>query len=187
MVFHDPTEVGNCEGYAFEEVGFAFKIAPIAIGAHGLHDSDHDIAPKMVVPGGFVERGGLERGWSGVGAAQQFVKIILEEFGAGWLRDVALGAVEERGGIVLGRASPPALIVNVVECPVVDHDVAGLEVTVYKEGCVGLEEEVDEVVEIVFEPFFVEGDVCEFEEIVFEVVEFPKHCPAVEFGAGECH
>ena len=97
MVFDEASQVVVCEGYALDEVGLAFEEAAIAVGAEGLEDAQEDIVPEMVHEMGVA----VER------------DIVLQQLVAQGLGQVALGAEEERGDIVLCGAASSALVVDV--------------------------------------------------------------------------
>jgi hypothetical protein len=53
------------------------------------------------------------------------------------------------------------------------HDIATLEIAVEEVTTIGLQKEICEGIEVVFEELLVEGSVSEFEEVIFEIVEVP--------------
>ena len=67
------------------------------------------------------------------------------------------------------------LVVDIVEFTVMEHYVAGLEVTIKEIGAVGLQQIVYKTLEIIFEELLVERYVGEFEVVVLEIGEIPRH------------
>lgn len=99
MVFDEVAQVVVRQGDALDEVGLALEEAAIAVGAESLEYAQEDVVPEVV----HEMRVAVER------------DIVLQELVAQGLGEVALGAVEERGDVVLCGAAPPALVVDVVE------------------------------------------------------------------------
>ena len=97
MVFDEVAQVVVREGYALDEVGFALEEAAVAVGAEGLEYAQEDVVPEMV----HEVRVAVER------------DIVLQQLVAYGLGEVALGAEEERRHVVLCRAAPSALVVDV--------------------------------------------------------------------------
>jgi hypothetical protein len=67
---------------------------------------------------------------------------------------------------------------------VAEHDVAGLEVAVEKIIPRRAEKKIGETIEIVFKRMLVEGDTCQAEKIIFEIVEIPSDGLPIETGDG---
>ena len=99
MVFDEASQVVVRQGDALDEVGFALEEAAVAVGAEGLEYAQEDVVPEMVHEMRVAVEGDVE----------------LQQLVAYGLGEVALGAEEERGDIVLRRAAPSALVVDVVE------------------------------------------------------------------------
>ena len=100
VVFYEVAQVVVREGDALDEVGFAFEDAAVAVGAEGLEYAQEDVVPEMV-----------HEVWVAVEG-----DVVLQEVVAYGLGEVALGAEEQRRHVVLRRAAPAALVVDVVEC-----------------------------------------------------------------------
>ena len=99
IIFKDFAQVAHSQRYTLDEVGLALVEAAIAVGAEGLEDADEDVVPEVV----YEVRVTVE------------CDIVLQEFVSDGLRQVALGAVEERGNVILRGSAPPTLVINIIE------------------------------------------------------------------------
>lgn len=99
VVVNEATEIVERQRYAFEEVGFALVEAAVAVGTEGLEYAHEDVMPEAL----HEVRVAVER------------DVVLQQLVAEGLGEVALGAVEERGDVVLCGAESAALVVDVVE------------------------------------------------------------------------
>ena len=181
MSFDNISQIVDGQRYATEKVFFSFKIASVAIGSHGLHDSNEDIAPEVVKEFVFADGTFL----------REAVEVVDQKFLTDGFGNIAFGTIEQRGNIILSGSSPTPLEIDVIGGSVFEHDVARLEVAVEKEIAVGRKQEFDKAVEVPFQQFFVELYVFEFKEIVFEIIEIPLYRLGIKghtgIGIGEIH
>ena len=104
VVFCEAAEVGTGQRDALEEIGFTLVEATVAVGTKGLQYAHKEIAPKIVEPL-----------LAGSAFDVSDVEVVVEQLGTYWLGEVAFGAVEQRGHIVLCGTAPATLIVDIVE------------------------------------------------------------------------
>ena len=173
MVLEEAAEVVEGEGYGLDKVILALEEAAIAIGAEGLEDTHEDVAPEVSEPTLTL-----------LAFQSADIEIMVEQLHPYDLGEVALGAVEQRGDVVLRGTTPSSLIIYIIQRTILHHDVPALEVAIEEIVAVGLEEELGEGVEIVFQELLVKGDVLELEVVVLEVVEIPEDGLTVEVAAG---
>ena len=112
------------------------------------------------------------------------VEIPREELVPDCLGEVGLRVVEERRHVVLGGLRGGPLIVDEPRFFVAHHDVPRLEIPIQEEVTRRLEQELGENVEIALQPRFVERNLGELEEVVFEVVQVPEDRLLIEGGPG---
>src|SRR5690348_8757978 len=135
----------------------ALEKTTVAVGAERLHDTNVNVG-VVVAQEGFAIDG------DEVGERTKIiVKEVLAEFG----RQISFGVEEQRSDIVLQSAFAAALVVHEIGLAVTQHDIARLEITIEKEIARGLEEEIGEAAEVVFESVFVERNPGQTEKIVF--------------------
>src|SRR6266478_686641 len=121
-VVKQPAQVFQGVGDALQKVGFAFVKTAKAIGAQGLHDANVNVGIKVLKESSAVE---LDEAGKPV---EVMTKELLAEFGG----QVGLGIVQKRSDVVSQGAFAAALIVDKKGIAVLQHDVAGLEVSVEK-------------------------------------------------------
>ena len=167
-------EVADAMGDAGEEVGLAFVQAAVPVGAQRLHHTDQGVT-VIVREERLPAKGGMLAGRRDV---------VFQEFVPDLPRDVGPGILQERRHVVLKRALPPALVVDVMGASLMPHDVAGLEVAVQEEMGIRFQKERREPLEIVFEVLFVEVDRHKLQEVVLEVVQVPPDGLRVEPAPG---
>ena len=176
VVLEEAAEVVEGEGYGLDKVILALEEAAIAIGAEGLEDTHEDVAPEVSEPVLTL-----------LAFQSADIEIMVEEVESDYFREVAFGAVEQRGHIILCCATTASLIIYIIQLVILYHYVAALEVAVEEVSAVGLEEEVGEAVKIILEKLLVERIVGELEKMVLEVVEIPEDGLTVEVAAGIGH
>ena len=133
-------------GHALQEAGLLLEEAAIAVRPQGLEDADQHVGRIQGPKGVTVD----------VGALGQRVEVVLEEVVAHLVGKRGLGVVEQRGDVVLQRPAAPALVVDEPGLAVAEHDVAGLEVAVEEVVGVGVEQEVDQRLEVPLQRLLVE-------------------------------
>ncbi len=104
MVLQQGAEVVDGQRDALEEVGLALEEATVTVGAEGLQYAHEDVGVVLVGP--LAPRIALETA---------HVEVVAQELAAYGVGQVALGAVEQRGYVVLRGTLSTALIVDVVE------------------------------------------------------------------------
>ena len=79
------------------------------------------------------------------------------------------------------------MIVDEVNLPIVNHDVARLEIAIEEEVAVALQQLVHQRLKIILQFLIVEGDAGQFYKVIFEVVEVPLHRLPIECMARISH
>jgi len=153
------------------------RLAPIepevAIRAHALHDpEEHEAAVAR------QELLAIQRQ-----VLAQRVEVVLEQGGARLRRQRGLALVEQLGHVVLQRPAQAALVVDEPGLAIAHHHVPRLQVAVDEVLPARLPEPGDVALEVLLQARLVEGDVCELEEVVLEVVQVPLDRLGVERGA----
>lgn len=103
VVLEEAAEVVEGEGYGLDKVILALEEAAIAIGAEGLEDTHEDVAPEVSEPVLTL-----------LAFQSADIEIMVEEVESDYFREVAFGAVEQRGHIILRCATTATLIVDVI-------------------------------------------------------------------------
>ena len=169
----DGLHVVDGVGHALQEADLSLEEAPVAVGAHRLHDPHEHVSAVVLAKGVPVHRQ----------VALQGVQVVDEELLPHGLREGGLGVVQEGRDVVLQRSLPPALVVDEPGLAVAQHDVPRLEVPVQEVAAVGRQQEGGEALEVALQPPLVEGDLGQLEEVVLEVVQVPEDRLAIEGGA----
>lgn len=104
MVLDEVLEVGEGQGDGLKEVVLTLEEATVAVSAEGLKDADEEVGPEVVYP--LLPL---------VAADVAEIEIMVQQMTADGFGEIALGAVEEGGDVVLRGAATSALEVDVVE------------------------------------------------------------------------
>ena len=101
------------------------------------------------------------------------------------------GLPQEGGNVVVDRTFASALEVDEPRFAVLYHNVTALEVAVHEGGGAATEQHVCHLLEVVFQPVFLEVHSRSLEEAVFKVVQVPQNAAAIELclrvAVGEVH
>lgn len=104
MVLDEVLEIGDSQGDGLKEVVLTFEEATVAVSTEGLKDADEEVGPEVVYPLSPL-----------VAADVAEIEIMVQQMTADGLGEIALGAVEEGGDVVLRGTATSALEVDVVE------------------------------------------------------------------------
>ena len=170
MVLDEVLEVGDSQRDGLKEVVLTLEEATVAVSTEGLKDADEEVGPEVVYPLSPL-----------VAADVADIEIMAQQFTADGFGEIALGAVEQGGNVVLRGTATSALEVDVIQF-VSHHDISSLEVAIHEIIGIGSEEVVGKGVEVVLKELLIKGYVEELEEVVLEVVEVPKDRLAIEIG-----
>ena len=165
-----PPQIFQRIRHALQKVDLALVKAAKAVRAQCLHDADVDIG--VIVLHEFIAAGIVEGG--------KFVEIVVEQLLPQFRRQIGLGVVEQGSDIVLQRAFAAALIVEKERMSVAQHDISRLEIAIHEVVAIRAQQEFRETAEIVFQRLFVEGDACEPEKVVLEIIQIPRDGLAIE-------
>lgn len=101
MALKESAQVVEREGNALEEVFFALVETAIAVGSEGLKNADEEVAPEVVKP--LLPFGDRK---------MTCVKVVVEKLETNGVGEIALGAIEQRGDVVLRGSASASLIVD---------------------------------------------------------------------------
>ncbi len=104
VVLEKVAEVVEGQGDGLEEVILALEEATVAVGSEGLEDADEEVGPEEVHPlAAFIAMDIAD------------IEVVSQQLATDSLGEVAFGAVEQRGDIILRGTSAAALEINVVK------------------------------------------------------------------------
>ena len=174
VIVEEDAEVGDGERDTFEERILAFEKAAEAVGAKSLHNASKGVGIEQLFELLYIDDAATQ---TEVGSGQ-LSDIDIEESATDSIGEVALGAIEETGSIVLSGATTTALVIDIKRSePAVilwdKHNIARLEIAIHKIVAMSREEIVDKTVEIAFEKLLIERDMSNFKEIILKILN--KH------------
>ena len=159
-IVQQPADVLQRERNALEEVHFALIEPPKSISAQRLHDADVNVGIVML----------QERFAREINVAAENIEVMIEQLLSQFRWKIGLGVIQKRSDVVLERALASALIIQKVRLAVSEHNVARLEIAVEEEIARCREQEFREPAEVIFQRLFAEGNACEPQKIIFEVI-----------------
>src|ERR1700744_1450881 len=139
---------------------------PKAIGAEDLQQPDQDITVVLTDESYPVDL-----------LIQQLchdIHIILEQPVFPVIRQLGLGLPKKRGDIVLQSPLHPALKIDEMDGPILEHDIPALKIPEHKIFVIDMREIGAQGLEIIDELFFVIRDLERVQKIVFEIKKIAK-------------